>query len=479
MKLSLLSCLAAGLVAIFINPSKLHAQACTVSNLTVKLNSSGASGPNCIINVDISWDQSNNSGNKFTNVHLWTLANYPSPALTYSNPPTATDLVNALGTIVISNPTSATPTLATSYPNGSVTMLSATGVQKVYVSGTGNGTINRFTVTGISLTIPGACSVASTIKADLWSSNSASDNAVQCATIGASLITNDPGVSGLIICGNPRQFIVNLTTLGASSLQATYIVYADEAPLGTLDASDPVVYTSGTVTIPASGSGTYTSGPISFSNTYATSNLWVRVQVTGYPNSTVGLLTNSCGTLPVKLVSFTSRRTDASSVLLKWQTAAEENNKGFDILRKDGSGDFRTIAFVATKASGGNSSVLLDYQFSDVNSYDGETQYRLAQIDLDGKKTYSPIVMVRGYGSSEMSVLVYPNPAYSSSAMLVFNNTDKKNITVVDISGRRIKMETGITTNNYSLSGMQRGMYFIKIIEQSSGKMITTRVIIR
>lgn len=473
-----------GMVAILatgiLSTSKIYGQACTVTNLTVKLNSSSTSGPNCLINIDISWDQSNNSGNKFTNVHLWTSANYPSPALTYSNPPTATQLANALGTIVIIDPTSATPTLAGSYPSApSVTMLSATGVQKVYVSGSGNSTVNRFTITGISLSIPGACSVTSILKADLWSSNSASDNAVQCATIGASLITNDPTVSGLIICGNPRQFIVNLSTLGSSSLQATYTVYADEAPLGTLDASDPVVYTSGTVTIPASGSGSYSSGPVAYSNTYAASNLWVRVQVTGYTNSIVGLLTNTCGTLPVKLSSFTARRTDASAVVLKWETATEQNNKGFQVLRKDGAGNFQAIAFVASKAADGNSNTILNYQFTDANSYNGETQYRLAQIDLDGKTTNSAIVMVRGFGSSDMTLLIYPNPGYSGSTTLVFNSADKKNIAITDVSGRIIKMENNITANNYPLRDFKSGIYFIRVIEQATGKTITQKMVIR
>lgn len=472
-----------GMVAILaistLSNSKIYAQACTVSNLTVKFNNSTPSGANCIINVDISWDQSNNSGNKFTNIHLWTSANYPNPALTYSNPPTAIQLTNALGTIVISNPTAANPTLATSYPQGSVTMLSATGVQKVYVSGSGNSTVNRFTVTGINLSIPGGCSVASTLKADLWSSNSSSDNAVQCATIGSSLIINDPTITGLILCNNPRQFIVNLSTLSSSSLQATYTVYADAAPFGTLDASDPVVYTSGTVTIPATGSGSYSSGPTAYSNTYAANNLWVRVQVTGYPNSTVGLLTNTCGTLPVTFTSFTAQRTDASSVVLKWGTATEQNNKGFQVLRKDGGGNFQPVAFVASKAADGNSSALLSYQFTDANNYTGETQYRLAQVDLDGKTTNSAIVMVRGYGSSDMNVLVYPNPAYSGTAMLVFNNTDKKNVAVMDVSGRIIKMDNNITTNNYSLKDIQKGMYFIRVIEQGTGRMITQKIVVR
>ena len=37
----------------------------------------------------------------------------------------------------------------------------------------------------------------------------------------------------------PVSLLTNLSTLGASSSQAIYTVYADEAPFGTLDGSDP------------------------------------------------------------------------------------------------------------------------------------------------------------------------------------------------------------------------------------------------
>lgn len=458
---------------------QLQAQACNVDNITVKLNSANQVGGTCQINIDLSWDQVNNGGNKYTNIHLWLASNYPNPSLTYGTPPTATQLQNTLGTIVIKDPTLANPTLHNVYANApSTTMLTATSVQKVYVSGNGINTVNRFTVKGVQFTVAGSCSNAINIMGDLWSSNSNSNNAVQCFIKGGSFIANDPTVTGQILCTIPRQFVVNISSLNTTAQDATFIVYADLAPLGTLDASDPVIYTSGTISIPPSGSGFYTSGPIP-NTTQPNDNLWVRVQVTGLSFSTSALITNSCAVLlPVNLRSFTAQRQSESLVLLKWETATEQNNKGFEVQRKMENGEFQTIAFVPS-ASGGNSSSILHYQFEDANKATGYSQYRLAQVDFDGKQTISQIVLVKGTNSEGIAVLLYPNPSPDGNLTLSFGSTDRKDIQLTDGSGRIIKMQSGITASQYRLTGLKSGMYFLKILQPSTGESRTEKIIVR
>lgn len=419
-------------------------------------------------------------GRRHAALHLWATAAYPNPAITYANPPTAVELQNALGTIVITNPTLVTPTLNPTYlPGPAVTMLSATGVQKVYVSGSGINTVNRFTVTGITFTVPGACSNVVNIKADIWSSNSNSDNGVQCFDAGKPFVANDPILTGTLLCTNPRQFVVNISSVNTSSQQATYIVYADQAPLGTLDASDPVVYTSGSVTIPAAGGGFYTSGPVPFSNTYANKNLWVRVQVTGATFSTTGLLTNTCALLPVQFKSFTARRENSSTASLQWETGSEQNNKGFEVQRRQGSGDFQTIAFVGSSAKDGNSSSALSYQYKDGANTGLQTQYRLAQVDLDGRQSFSHIVIVQGSDVTGMTALVYPNPSPNGNVSVVFNNSDKKSLLLTDSNGKTIQTKSNVNISQYNITGLKSGIYFLKIFQQSNGATLTEKIVVR
>ncbi|MFT3827094.1 MAG: T9SS type A sorting domain-containing protein [Chitinophagaceae bacterium] len=454
---------------------QIYGQACTVSNITVTLNSALTNAGNCQVNIDLSWDQQNNGGNKYTNLHIWSTANYPG--LSYANPPTLSDLANAIGTIVIANPTTATPTLNATYPNApATTMLSAASVQKVYVSGSGINTINRFTIKGIVFTAPGSCSNPVSIKADIWSSNSNSDNAVQCADPNHQFFVNNPLVSGSLIC-SPRQFNVSISNLSNVSQQAVFTVYADDVFPGTLDAADPVLYTSGTITLPASG--VYTSGGIAYS-TYPLDNVWVRVQVTGNTYSTTTLIINGCpNTLPVGLLSFNGARQSNSSVLLKWETAFEANNKGFEIQRKTGEGNFQAIGFVSSSARDGNSNSLLTYQFVDANSSGDLTQYRLAQTDIDNKQTLSNIIIIKGNKTTGMAVVVYPNPSPDGKVKLLFSDTEIKDIKVIDNTGKIVQLKRSVTASCLDIAGLQSGMYFLSVTLQSTGESVIKKVVVR
>jgi len=100
-----------------------YSQACGVSNVGIQLVSqtnNGSGGCNVVFNL--SWDQTGNNGNKWTFVHLWQASQYP--ALSYSQVPNSTDLAATLGTLVLKD--GVLQTGSSAYPNGTVTILSAT-----------------------------------------------------------------------------------------------------------------------------------------------------------------------------------------------------------------------------------------------------------------------------------------------------------------------------------------------------------------
>lgn len=462
---------------ILFTSQKAIAQACDVSNLTIKLNSFSSSGGNCQVNIDVSWDQVNNNGNKYTNVHVWASSNYPAPALTYGSPPTLAQLSGALGTIVVTNPTLASPTLGTNYPSApSVTILPATTVVKTYVSGTGINTINRFTIKGITVTIPGACSNATQLIADIWSSNSSSDNAVQCSKPTNSFYVNDPLVSGNIIC-NPRTYTVTITSQSAAKT-TTYEVFADEPAGGVLEASDPLIFTSGTINIPAAGNGSFVSTPMNFPP-YQNKNLWVKVQVTGETFSTSALIVNTCPVLPVTLAAFDGERVSGNKVMLKWKTATELNNKGFHIQRKTGNSNFETIGFVASSAKDGNSNNLLQYQFTDNNPSFASVQYRLMQEDIDGRQNFSKLIIINGSISDGLSVVIYPNPSTDGNLRITFSDASPKDLLLTDNSGKAIRSVRSLTGSQYSLQNLRTGFYFLTIKHPSSGETITRKIVVK
>ncbi|MGN6417325.1 MAG: T9SS type A sorting domain-containing protein [Pseudobacter sp.] len=466
-------------IALFITFSsqKSIAQACSVSNITIKLNSATSNGGNCKVNVDISWDQVNNGGNKYTNIHVWTQSAYPNPQLTYAAPPTLAQLSGALGTVVVTNPTLASPTLNGSYSTApTATILPVTAVVKTYVSGTGINTVNRFTLQGVVMTIPGACSNATKIVADIWSSNSNSDNAVQCAKPNNGFFVNDPLVSGSIIC-LPRTYTVNIASQSTAKT-ATYSVYADVPSNGVLDASDPVVLVTAPAAVPAAGNGSFTSAPAAFTN-YENRNLWVRVQVTGDAFSTTALIVNTCPLLPVTLTGFEAQRQGQSGILLKWQTASEQNNKGFEVQRKTGTGNFETIGVVPAATKDGNSSQLLKYQYTDEHAPASQTQYRLLQRDIDGRQSFSKVIIINALNNTALSVLIYPNPSTDGNCSISFNDAASKDLLLTDNSGKTIQTVRNLSASQYSLQRLRSGLYFLTIRHQSTGETITRKIVVK
>jgi len=86
-------------------------------------------------------------------------------------------------------------------------------------------------------------------------------------------------------------------------------------------------------------------------------------------------------TLPVELVYFLGDVVD-SAVELRWGTATEVNNYGYDILRADISLNWEAIDFVQGY---GNSYSPKDYLFVDTTIVEnGNYFYLLRQIDFDG-----------------------------------------------------------------------------------------------
>jgi hypothetical protein len=110
--------------------------------------------------------------------------------------------------------------------------------------------------------------------------------------------------------------------------------------------------------------------------------------------------------IPVELVSFTALPV-GSDIHLKWNTASELNNKGFEI-EKNMNEEWINLGYVE---GSGTKTETTSYQFIDYNSGAGSFSYRLKQIDFDGSYTYSHTVT--GTLSSPEYYTIeqnYPNP---------------------------------------------------------------------
>ena len=206
----------------------------------------------------------------------------------------------------------------------------------------------------------------------------------------------------------------------------------------------------------------------------------VRSRATGNPNAapdacttfgsgeTEDYVINVIAPLPVSLIQFKGQK-DGNSNILTWTTTKESDNKGFEILRSFNGVDFNTIGFVASSALNGNSSGNLNYRFMDNQAPDGNNYYRLKQVDINGKTTYSNIVLIRGNTPNKIEIVtIYPNPAHDRLSMVVSAPTAQYlNIQITDISGRILQQDkkmviAGDNQLGLIVSGLAPGTYFIK-----------------
>jgi len=111
--------------------------------------------------------------------------------------------------------------------------------------------------------------------------------------------------------------------------------------------------------------------------------------------------------LPVELISFTVS-VRSSIVEIHWQTETEVDNYGFDVERSTVEANWEKIGFVE---GNGNSNSPKLYSFTDKNPVGGSIfNYRLKQIDTDGKFNYSAVVEIEMIPIDFMLYQNYPNP---------------------------------------------------------------------
>ena len=142
--------------------------------------------------------------------------------------------------------------------------------------------------------------------------------------------------------------------------------------------------------------------------------------------------------LPIELTSF-SAECDGKSSLVEWTTATERNNDHFVLERSDDAINFTEIARVAGV---GNSIEPLDYSYTDYDIRNGDNYYRLWQVDYDGTRTASEIIVATCVAENidAPEVLAYPNP-FSGELTVVLENfgKSKARIEIIDMLGKVVK----------------------------------------
>lgn len=224
---------------------------------------------------------------------------------------------------------------------------------------------------------------------------------------------------------------------------------------------------------------------ITFTTTNAAGNsnlTWVTTQAIaddGFTPWTAGSFVNeNTNPLPVQLTAFTAAFTQQQGgVVLKWTTASETNNYGFDVEKaQDSASNFQTIENSFIKGHG-TTIEQHSYTFTDAGSQPGIWYYRLKQTDMDGTVHYSDAILPNGVtGVSDRPLPTvfaldqnYPNP-FNPSTTIEFQLPKESRVTleVYNLIGQRVATlvdeirAAGYYVQRFDGAHLGSGVYFYR-----------------
>ena len=167
------------------------------------------------------------------------------------------------------------------------------------------------------------------------------------------------------------------------------------------------------------------------------------------------------GALPLHWITLNARKI-SEGVLLTWQVANELNNSHFEIERSAIGSNF---GMIDRTPSTGNRW----YQYTDKTpGLQGDLLYRIRQVDLDGRFSFSPIASIKIY-DDEFKLLLFPNPARNFIRL----NTDAKFIRIIAADGREVKrISNYVKYTDIQISDLANGIYMVELDAEKNLKLI-------
>lgn len=168
--------------------------------------------------------------------------------------------------------------------------------------------------------------------------------------------------------------------------------------------------------------------------------------------------------LPVNWTYFYGRR-DNGTNLLSWATEGETKNAYFEIETSLNGINFSSIGKVT---GAGTTLAKQTYSFTDKRANAQKIYYRLKQVSIDGKTSYSTVVIISTERSTP-GLDIYPNPVRSDLSLQI--NYATKGSTTVRVFGMDGKLqlvkvfakESASLTMSIPVSKLTKGVYLLEV----------------
>lgn len=152
--------------------------------------------------------------------------------------------------------------------------------------------------------------------------------------------------------------------------------------------------------------------------------------------------------------------------VLNWSTAWESQNQGFDVQMAAQGEAFRSIGFVK---GAGNAQEPTSYQFLTEPLMPGRYQFRLRQIDVDGRASMSRVLELQIEGPQGFELTLRPNPANQVVTVdMVSEFSQPVRAELISADGRIIATwRSGAESRNHqwnlTLTDLPEGLYLVRV----------------
>lgn len=187
--------------------------------------------------------------------------------------------------------------------------------------------------------------------------------------------------------------------------------------------------------------------------------------------------------LPLEEIELTARRVNELEVVLNWEAAFYQHNRGFWVERSDGAANrFAPQFFVPVQHNGTTATMV--YRQPDANSFNGRSYYRIKQVDADGRYMYSNIAVVTGMAGLN-TLQVFPVPAVNQATIRLpgaLKNAGQARLVLNNAQGNEVmNVYLPVINNEIKVTQLNRlppGVYMVTVwVNQQSlnGRMIVAR----
>ncbi|HEU4574848.1 MAG TPA: T9SS type A sorting domain-containing protein [Chitinophagaceae bacterium] len=161
--------------------------------------------------------------------------------------------------------------------------------------------------------------------------------------------------------------------------------------------------------------------------------------------------------LPLKWLSFAAKR-ENNCIHLSWSTSDEINTRYFIVERSIHGGGFTAVDSVLAQGNPGRN----DYRYDDCSQLSGELSYRIKQVDVDNRYTYSTVILITDI-RQQPGLRLYPNPASSFVRIQLPAGLQQATVQLLNGAGLPVKTLQVSGVQTLPLQGLPKGIYYVII----------------